>query len=82
MGSYRIAILETAVAELKATPFPFRRQINQRIMTLKVKPFPAGFELVTEDRYRLGVAGWWVLYEVDSGADLVTVVAVIPKQPA
>ena len=77
MASYSVVIDERAVEELHATPFPFRRQINQRILKLKKNPRPDGCELLTEpERYRLLVSGWWILYEIDDEAAAVTIVGI------
>lgn len=80
MGSYRVVIVDSAVEELRATPFPFRRQLHQRIMRLKNAPRPPGAERVMEGRYRQEASGWWLLYEVDDGAGVVTVVAILPRR--
>jgi mRNA-degrading endonuclease RelE of RelBE toxin-antitoxin system len=80
MGSFKVVIVDAAVEELRSTPFPFRRQINQRITKLKADPFPSAAELVAEGRYRLNVSDWWLLYEVDLGAAVVRVVAILPAE--
>jgi mRNA-degrading endonuclease RelE of RelBE toxin-antitoxin system len=77
MASYRIVITERAVEELRSVPFPFRRQINQKIFKLKLEPRQPASELVTDGRYRLLVSGWWILYEVDEEAALVKVAAIV-----
>ena len=78
MGSFRIVVRRSAEAELHAVPFPLRRQINQCLMRLKEEPRPADAELVSEEeKYRLRVHGWRVLYEIDDARRLVTVWAVL-----
>ena len=80
MGCYKVSIRHSAVAELGAAPFPFRRQINQRLMRLKEDPRPADAELVSEkEKHRLRIHGWRVLYEVDDARRLVTIWAVLKE---
>ena len=83
MASYSVAIGETAASDLLTVPFPFRRQINQRIMKLKTNPRPPAAELVVEknERHALDVAGWRILYEIDDEARLVRIVN-IDKAPS
>ena len=78
MGSFKICLGRSAETELRAVPFPFRRQINQRIMRLKEEPLPEDAERISEEeKYSLAVHGWRVLYEVDDARQLVTVWAVL-----
>jgi mRNA-degrading endonuclease RelE of RelBE toxin-antitoxin system len=80
MGSFRIIFRLTSEAEFRAAPFPFRRQINQRIMRLKDDPLPEDAELISEqEKYSLPVHGWRVVYEVDEDRLLVTICAVLRK---
>lgn len=75
MAKYSVRILESAQAELVEIPFPFRRQVNQRIFKLMSAPRPEGAQAIGEtDRYRLVVAGWRILYEIDDvGREIVIV---------
>lgn len=76
-GSFRIEIVESAEAELLAVPFPFRRQINQRLSKLKKDPRPAGSERISEAEYfRLPAHGWFVLYEVIEDERIVRILAI------
>ena len=78
MGSFKIRLRLSAEADLRAAPFPFRRQINQRIIRLKEEPIPENAELVSEEeKYSLQVHGWRVVYEVDDAQRLVTICAVL-----
>ena len=77
MGSFKVLIESVAESDIRAVPFPFRRQLNQRLMRLKEEPRPADAEQVSEaDKFRLRVHGWVVLYEVEDSRELVTVWAV------
>lgn len=76
MAKYRIEIRERAEADFLAIPFPFRRQVNQRLHKLKADPRSEGAEAVGEsERYRLDVAGWRILYEVDDAETVVRIVS-------
>ncbi|MBI4370772.1 MAG: type II toxin-antitoxin system mRNA interferase toxin, RelE/StbE family [Elusimicrobia bacterium] len=77
MASFKVAFLSSAEAEFRAVPFPFRRQINQRIMRLKDDPRPFDAERVSEaEKYRLKVHGWHILYRWDEPAGVAMVYAV------
>lgn len=79
MGSFKIAVLPSAEREFRAVPFPFRRQINQRVVRLKDDPRPPDCEHLSEaERYRINVHGWFLLYEMDDQNLLVTIWAVLP----
>ncbi len=78
MGSFKIAVLPSADKEFRTVPFPYRRQINQRIVRLKQDPRPPDCERLSEaERYRLFVHGWFILYEIDDQSRLVTIWAVL-----
>ena len=80
MGSFKIRLRRSVEAELRAAPFPFRRQTNQRIMRLKEEPLPEDAELISEEeKYSLPVHGWRGVYEVDDAQRLVTVCAVLEE---
>jgi len=82
MASYSVVIREAAVEELLATPFPFRRQINQRIFKLKTDPRPPDAERILEDEhYRVLVAGWWILFHVNDPQGVLTIVAITAAEP-
>jgi mRNA-degrading endonuclease RelE of RelBE toxin-antitoxin system len=72
MDSYKIRLARGAEEELRAAPFPFRRQLNQAVFKLKEAPRPPHAELIEADAYRLSVHGWFLLYEVDDDSRTVT----------
>ena len=77
MATYSVLIREEAKAEFLALPFPFRRQVNQRINKMKKDPRLEGAEAIAgSDRFRLDVAGWRILYEVDDPTRVVMIVAI------
>ena len=73
MGLFNVRISKTAEAEFLKIPFPLRRQINQALFKLKDVPLPPGAEAVEPPIYRLLVHGWFVVYEMDAAARIVTV---------
>ena len=77
MGSFRILIKASAEREFRAVPFPFRRQLNIRLSRLKNDPTPVDSELVDGGLRRLRVHGWRILYDLDEGAGLVTILAIV-----
>lgn len=73
MGSFKITLGRSAEEELRRSPFPFRRQIVQRINKLKSNPCPVEAQAMEAGIYRLNVHGWFVVYEVDQAAGTVTI---------
>jgi len=80
MGSFRVWIQASAEREFRAVPFPFRRQVNVRIGRLRDDPMPADSELVEGRLRRLRVHGWRILYDLDDGAGLVTILAIVQDE--
>ena len=78
MGSFRVHVVPSAEPELAAVPFPFRRQVNQRLVRLKQNPRPVDAQVIGDgEDYRLVVHGWIVLYEVAEEEALVTILAIL-----
>jgi mRNA-degrading endonuclease RelE of RelBE toxin-antitoxin system len=77
MGGFKIRIPPVAEAELQALPFPLRRQINQKIRSLKQNPFPERHESFGAGRCRLRLRGCGILYLVREAEALVTVLAIV-----
>lgn len=74
MGSYSIRFGREAEADFRAVPFPFRRQVNQRIARLKEDPRPSQSQRISDSAfYRLRVGSWRALYEIDEEASRVIV---------
>jgi mRNA-degrading endonuclease RelE of RelBE toxin-antitoxin system len=74
MASYSVRIVTSAEAEFLAVPFPFRRQINQRIHSLKNNPHPVWAQPDAPPGYfTIHVHGWRVQYSVDEDALTVTI---------
>ncbi len=73
MASFSVIIQSSAETELRQCPFPFRRQIVQAIYKLKNNPRPSAVEMIESDRFRLSIHGWFVIYELDDVAAVITV---------
>lgn len=79
MASYSVRFDHDAEYEFRAVPFPFRRQINQRLNGLKNEPRPQESERISDsDFHRLRVGAWRVLYEIDEDARLVVILGIRP----
>lgn len=80
MASFRIVIAESAQAELMVIPFPFRRQVNQRIVKLKKLAVPPASELISVEnetsRFKLRVTGWKIIYVVDDAHATITILSI------
>lgn len=79
MASFNVIIQPSAEHELRECPFPFRRQVVQAIYKLKNNPRPAAAEAIESDRFRLDVHGWFVTYELDDVAAVITVFRIYKK---
>ena len=66
MAKYSVLIGEDAKVEFLEIPFPFRRQVNQWINKLKANPHLEAAEAIAgSEGFRVDVAGWRILYEVE-----------------
>ena len=74
MASYKIQFKPSAREEFWQVPFPHRRLLNRRLDSLKHNPRPANAERIgEEEKYRLSLGSWVMLYEVDDSLDTITV---------
>lgn len=79
MARYRVAIGARAEADLMAIPFPHRRAINQKILSLRREPRPKDWEQVgSGGDAALIVHGYELLYSIDDDALSVSIVAILP----
>ena len=75
--NYDLRIKPSAVKELRALQPADRRRVVDRIEALAEDPRPRGCEKLTGgSRYRVRQGFQRVLYEVDDGAQIVTVVKI------
>ena len=77
MARYSVTIKRSAEAEFLAAPFPFRRQLNQKIYALKEEPRPADSQVVDGELRVVLVARWRLVYVVDDERSMITVLAVL-----
>lgn len=76
-GSYSVSVKRSAEKELRGVRGRQLRRLIERIRSLAEEPRPAGVEkLSTLERYRIRQGDWRVLYEIDDGARVVTIVKV------
>jgi len=76
-GSYSVSVKRSAEKELRGVRGRELRRLIERIRALAEEPRPAGVEkLSTLERYRIRQGDWRVLYEIDDGARVVTIVKV------
>ncbi len=80
MASYKVIIEKPAIEELFAIPFPFRRELNQHLMSLRENPRPKRHRPLDDGGLLLPLTGWAILYDVDDGTMTVTVLS-FPKIP-
>lgn len=77
MANYDLRIKPSAVKELEDLQAKDRRRIVSRIQNLAEEPRPQGCEKLSgRDRYRLRQGDFRILFEVDDGAQTVTVVKI------
>jgi mRNA interferase RelE/StbE len=77
VANYDLRIKPSAVKELEDLQAKDRRRIVSRIQNLAEEPRPRGCEKLSgRDRYRLRQGNFRILYEVDDGAETVTVVKI------
>lgn len=77
MANYDLRIKPSAVKELEDLQAKDRRRIVSRIQNLAEEPRPRGCEKLSgRDRYRLRQGDFRILFEVDDGAQTVTVVKI------
>ena len=77
MENYDLRIKPSAVKELEDLQAKDRRRIVSKIRNLAEEPRPRGCEKLSgRDRYRLRQGDFRILFEVDDGAQTVTVVKI------
>jgi mRNA interferase RelE/StbE len=79
VASYRIVIARSAAKELEEVPRKDRQKTVAKIQALASEPRPVGSEkLAGDEKYRIRHGNYRVLYQIDDGAIVVTVVRVAP----
>ena len=75
VAKYEVVIIDAAREEFLSIPLPFRRQVNQRLDKLRPDPRTGAGIAAVSDAFRLDVAGWRILYDVDDDALKITILA-------
>lgn len=82
--SYRLRIKPSAEKDMLKLPDAILRRVHPRIQQLTEDPRPRGSRKLegAEDRYRLRIGDYRVLYLIDDGASSVTVYIVAHRREA
>ena len=81
MANYDLRIKPSAAKELEALQTKDRRRIVSKIQNLADEPRPQGCEKLTgQDRFRLRQGKLRILFEVDDGQEIVTVVKIAHRR--
>lgn len=81
MANYRVVITRSAAKELEEVPRKDREKIVSKIQALGSEPRPVGSEkLAGDEKYRVRHGNYRVLYQIDDGAVVVTVVRVAHRR--
>lgn len=81
MASYSVVIKRSAAKEIEAIQRKDRERLVARIAALGDDPRPPGAEKLTgEEKYRVRQGDYRVLYEIDDGRIIVTVVRVAHRR--
>lgn len=76
-ASFRILWHEDAEREFLMVPFPTRRGLNQRLMSLKHSVSPSGAHRIGDtSSYRLHYYDWSAIYDVDEESRTITIQAI------
>ncbi|MGH2602994.1 MAG: type II toxin-antitoxin system RelE family toxin [Dehalococcoidia bacterium] len=77
MASYKLLIKRSAAKELEGLPPKVRRRVARKIEALSATPRPQGVEKLSgQEKYRSRLGDYRVLYSIDDGAQIVTVVKI------
>ena len=77
MASFEIRIKPSARDELMAIPFPFRRQLHQRILASREEPHASGASQSSDDVWRLRLSYGAIEFEISDEERLVRVLAIV-----
>ena len=79
--TYQIEISSRAAKQLKKLPPDIRDRINDKILELADNPRPSGVvKLEDDDKYRIRVGSYRVLYEIKDDVLMVKVVKVAHRK--
>jgi mRNA interferase RelE/StbE len=81
VANYELLIKRSAAKELEALPTTYRRHIAARIQKLSAEPRPPGVEKLSgAEQYRIRQGDYRVLYEIDDGRKVVTIVRIAHRR--
>jgi len=81
VANYELLIKRSAAKELEALPTTYRRRIVARIQKLSADPRPPGVEKLSgAEQYRIRQGDYRVLYEIDDGRKMVTIVRIAHRR--
>ena len=82
MPSYQVDFTTAARRDLAALPKAIRERVDERILALANNPRPPGVEKLAgiENRYRIRVGDFRVLYEIHDRVLIVTAATCAPNQ--
>ena len=74
---FEVRLKRSAEKELSRLPSKLRERIERRLLLLEDSPFPSGAKrLQGNDRFRLRVGDYRVLYEVNHALQVIEIVAI------
>ena len=77
MAGYSLAIKRSAARELEELPVSDRRRVVARVRSLADDPRPRGCEKLSgEEKYRIRQGALRILYEIDDGLRVPTIVKI------
>ena len=81
--TYNLEVSRPAEKHIRRLPADLLPKIIQRILQLRDDPRPPGVKkLVGDFGWRIRVGDWRIIYEIDDDRQLITVIAVKPRQSA
>jgi len=76
-GSYDLFVKKSAERELRALPKHDLRRVTKRLQALSHNPRPQGCEKLSgHDQYRIRQGDYRIVYAIDDGAHVVTLVKI------
>lgn len=76
--SYVVGIRRSAQKELDAIPSPHYEKLEEKLLSLRDTPRPVGCKILegTEKNWRVRVADYRIVYEIDDRSQTITVIKI------
>ena len=75
--AYTVTLTRSAEKELDRLPAPLHARLTRKLLALEANPRPPGVQkLHGEDRYRIRIGDYRVLYLIDDDSKTVAIIAV------